>query len=79
MDFHPKIDNILLSCSGDKRIKIWNIETFTLLKTIKTHRDWIYCARFDLTGDRIFSGSGDKVIAIHSFNYYITDKEISNL
>lgn len=61
------------------KIKIWNVDTFDLLKVINTHRDWIYCAKFDLTGDRIFSGSGDKVLAVHSFNYLVEEVQNSTL
>ena len=35
--------NKIISCSADKMIKVWNIETGFCLKTVGTHDDEIYC------------------------------------
>jgi len=31
----------LISCSGDKTIKIWNLSNYTCIKSLEGHSDWV--------------------------------------
>eukprot|EP00494_Astrolonche_serrata_P029067 UN29334 len=47
----------LVSCGHDKSIKIWDIESGKLLKTLHGHSASVWCCR--LSGKHLYSGSFD--------------------
>lgn len=56
-------DDEIVSASGDRLIKIWNIHTGTCKKTLVGHDKGIACVQFD--GRRIISGSNDNTVRIY--------------
>lgn len=56
------VDDQIVSASGDRKIKLWNIKTGTLIRTYSGHTKGIACVQFD--GRRIISGSSDNTIRI---------------
>ena len=64
-----KIGN-LLSFSYDQKVKLWQIETVQLLKSIKftfTDTDTVYCVKI-LNENLIAVGSDNGLIQIYNFN-----------
>ena len=55
-------DNTIISASGDRTIKSWNISRARLNKTYVGHTKGIACVQFD--GRRIVSGSSDNTVRI---------------
>jgi F-box and WD-40 domain protein 1/11 len=53
----------IVSASGDRFIKMWDIKTGECLRTIQGHTKGIACVQFD--GRRIVSGSSDETIRIY--------------
>lgn len=61
--------NIIVSCSRDKRIKFWNLNDKVCIKTIEAHKDEVNCLK--LISDSILaSGSADSTIKIFDLNSY---------
>jgi F-box and WD-40 domain protein 1/11 len=56
------LDSQIVSASGDRQVKIWNVKTGECLKTISGHNKGIACVQFD--GRRIVSGSSDETVRI---------------
>jgi F-box and WD-40 domain protein 1/11 len=56
------LDSQIVSASGDRLIKIWDVKTGQCLKTISGHQKGIACVQFD--GKRIVSGSSDETVRI---------------
>ncbi|KAF2400985.1 WD40 repeat-like protein [Trichodelitschia bisporula] len=56
------LDNQIVSASGDRLVKIWDVKTGICLKTISGHAKGIACVQFD--GRRIVSGSSDETVRI---------------
>ena len=54
--------NRLISGSGDKTIKIWDIETGQCFQTLTGHTDWISCLK--IYQNWLISGSDDNTIKI---------------
>ncbi|TID14504.1 WD40 repeat-like protein [Venturia nashicola] len=52
----------IVSASGDRHVKIWDVKTGQCLKTISGHAKGIACVQFD--GRRIVSGSSDETVRI---------------
>jgi F-box and WD-40 domain protein 1/11 len=52
----------IVSASGDKRIKLWDISTGMCIKTYTGHTKGIACVQYD--GRRIVSGSSDETVRI---------------
>jgi F-box and WD-40 domain protein 1/11 len=52
----------IVSASGDRLIKIWDVKSGQCLKTIGGHQKGIACVQFD--GRRIVSGSSDETVRI---------------
>jgi F-box and WD-40 domain protein 1/11 len=56
------LDDQIVSASGDRHIKVWDVKTGTCQKTITGHQKGIACVQFD--GRRIVSGSSDETVRI---------------
>jgi F-box and WD-40 domain protein 1/11 len=56
------LDGQIVSASGDRHIKVWDIKTGMCVKTIYGHQKGIACVQFD--GRRIVSGSSDVTVRI---------------
>ncbi|QDS75024.1 hypothetical protein FKW77_005914 [Venturia effusa] len=56
------LGNQIVSASGDRHVKIWDVKTGQCLKTISGHAKGIACVQFD--GRRIVSGSSDETVRI---------------
>lgn len=56
-------DDEIVSASGDRLIKIWDIHNGTCKKTLVGHEKGIACVQFD--GRRIISGSNDNTVRIY--------------
>ncbi|KAF2137563.1 uncharacterized protein K452DRAFT_301765 [Aplosporella prunicola CBS 121167] len=55
-------DDQVVSASGDRTVKVWDIHTGVCLKTIPGHTKGIACVQFD--GRRIVTGSSDETVRI---------------
>lgn len=53
---------LIVSASGDRTIKLWDINTLTCIREFNHHLKGIACVQFD--GRRIISGSSDKSVMI---------------
>ena len=64
--------NKLISCSKDKTIKIWNLETGQCLKTLTEHSLPVNTI-FLLANHKLASGSSDKTVKIWNLDTYLCD------
>ena len=64
----------IVTASGDRMIKVWNVRTGTCLKTLMGHAKGIACVQFD--GRRIISGSNDNTVRIYD---HISGAEVAVL
>ena len=62
--FKPDNSNILVSCSYDKTIKMWDITSGSCLSTLRGHSDWVIGMAFSADGQWLISGSQDKTIRL---------------
>ncbi|WP_414754347.1 ribosome assembly protein 4 [Anabaena sp. CCY 9910] len=67
----------LASGSGDKTVKIWDINNGQLLKTLSGHSDSVISIAYSPNGQQLASGSGDKTIKIWDINSGKTLKTLS--
>ena len=56
------LDGQIVSASGDRNVKVWDVRTGVCLKTFSGHSKGIACVQFD--GRRIVSGSSDETVRI---------------
>lgn len=56
---------VLASCSGDKTIKLWNLNTNECITTLDGHKSDVNCL-LELKDGRLASGSGDQTIKLWS-------------
>lgn len=53
---HPK-QPLLLTCSADNSVKLWNADNGTNTKTMSGHTDYVYAVAFSPEGDLLASGA----------------------
>lgn len=53
---------ILASSSDDCNIKLWNMQTFTLIRSLISHTDSVTSIAFPHNGEKIVSASYDQTI-----------------
>jgi WD40 repeat protein len=61
--------NIIISASGDKKIKILKLETGECLRNLNDHQDWVTCIQI-ISNNKFISGSCDKTIKIWDMNSF---------
>ncbi|KAJ5133737.1 hypothetical protein N7476_003046 [Penicillium atrosanguineum] len=66
--------NEIVTASGDRMIKVWNIRNGSCLKTLMGHEKGIACVQFD--SRRIISGSNDNTVRIYD---HISGAEVACL
>ncbi|KAJ5168331.1 uncharacterized protein N7482_003925 [Penicillium canariense] len=64
----------IVTASGDRMIKVWNIRNGTCMKTLMGHEKGIACVQFD--SRRIISGSNDNTVRIYD---HISGAEVACL
>ncbi|MEG4804114.1 NB-ARC domain-containing protein [Microcoleus sp. ARI1-B5] len=57
-------DLMLASGSYDQTVKLWDVCTGQLLKTLQEHTSWVWSVRFSPDGDSVASGSSDETIKL---------------
>ena len=62
--FHPEKPNILVSCSWDQTIKIWDITSGSCLSTLTGHSSAVVGVAFSADGRRLISGSADGMVRL---------------
>ncbi|KAJ0415099.1 hypothetical protein BJY00DRAFT_268555 [Aspergillus carlsbadensis] len=55
---------MLVSASGDRRVRLWDVKSGHPLLTLEGHRDWIDAIAFSPLGDTVASGSGDRTVRV---------------
>ena len=64
---HIKDTKLIMSCSVDKTIKIWNYETYELLSTLNGHTNTIMSVVHIPDSKYIVSGCSDKTMKIWNY------------
>ncbi|MDY7055255.1 nSTAND1 domain-containing NTPase [Limnospira fusiformis] len=64
VSFNPKNDNILVSGSSDRTLKIWDLEQQREIRTLKGHNEEVLTVLFSPDGEVIASGSRDDTVKI---------------
>lgn len=67
--FHP-VYSLIISCSEDATIKVWDYESGDFEKTLKGHTDAVQDVTFDHTGKLLASCSADMSIRLWDFTSY---------
>ncbi|KAH9518630.1 Lissencephaly-1 B [Bulinus truncatus] len=67
--FHP-VFSLMVSCSEDATIRVWDYETGDYERTLKGHTDSVQDVAFDSAGKFLVSCSADLSIKIWDFNGY---------
>jgi WD40 repeat protein/cellulose biosynthesis protein BcsQ len=68
VDFHTSDSKIIATGSDENIVKIWNVETGTLLKELEGHTNWILSVAFSPDGKVLASGSEDNTVKIWDIN-----------
>ncbi|CAN2046761.1 exported hypothetical protein [Candidatus Magnetomoraceae bacterium gMMP-1] len=58
----------IVSGSGDKTVKLWNLNTGRLIKTLTGHSSYVWSAAIDPTGRYIVSGSWGNTLKLWNLN-----------
>ncbi|KAJ1863143.1 hypothetical protein LPJ73_000594 [Coemansia sp. RSA 2703] len=69
-------EDILVSASGDRTVRVWNLETRTCTKTLSAHTRGVACVDFD--GKYVVSGSSDRSIRMWNIETGECERTISN-
>jgi WD40 repeat protein len=64
-DIKWKSENMLVSVSYDKTIKLWDTRSTIPLHTLVGHQDKVLCVDWD--GEKIVSGSADTKLKVWQF------------
>ncbi len=56
VDSHPVDPKFFVSCSFDKTIKIWDLESKALIETINYHEENVWSVKFSADGKYLASG-----------------------
>ena len=67
---------LLASGSGDRTIKLWNLETKTEIATLRGHNGYVRSVAFNHNGTILASGSDDRTIKLWNLE---TKTEIATL
>lgn len=65
--WHPKIENVLISCSNDKTVKIWNSETGELIRDHIDFKGRVNSVSFSFDGELYATKSQDNTIRIYHY------------
>ena len=76
MSFSPD-GKTLASGSHDITIKLWNLETFAEIKTLKGHSREVHSVSFSLDGKTLVTGSWDKTIKLWNMETFAEIKTLS--
>ncbi|KAL3441572.1 hypothetical protein BJX65DRAFT_245042 [Aspergillus insuetus] len=57
-------NSMIVSASGDRRVRLWDVHTGHPIFTLEGHQDWIDAIAFSPLGDAVASGSGDRTVRI---------------
>lgn len=60
------VDDVIVSCSGDNTIRIWDSKTGTCHKILEGHKRHVMAIK--VVGNTIYSGSSDKTIKVWEFS-----------
>ena len=66
----------MASGSEDKTVKLWSVEPWTELTTLKGHKSNVYSVAFSPDGKYLASGSDDKSVKLWSVESY---KQVNTL
>jgi U3 small nucleolar RNA-associated protein 13 len=61
--FSP-IDKVLVSCSGDRTMKLWSVTDYSQLRTFDGHTASVLSAKFVNKGTQLVSSSADGLIRL---------------
>jgi WD40 repeat protein len=53
---HPK-QPLLVTCSADNTVKLWNADNFQAVRTLPGHTDWVYALALSPDGNLVAAGS----------------------
>jgi polycomb protein EED len=71
MKFHPTLPHLILTCSKDYSIRLWNIKNSTcvaIFAGIQGHRDEVLTIDISLDGQKFLSGGIDHQVKVWSLN-----------
>lgn len=66
----------IASGSDDKTIKVWNLNSRQIIRTLRGHSNWVYSLAISSDGNTLISGSKDNTIKVWNLN---TGQELRTL